>query len=61
MITYEYKCKDCDHRFSIKQKMTDEPLVHCPHCNKPELKKVISGGGGFTLSGGGWSSGGRHG
>ena len=33
--------------------MSDDALVDCPACNKPELKKLISATG-FRLSGGGW-------
>lgn len=54
MPTYEYKCEDCGEQFEVVQKMSEEPLKHCPACNKETLKKIISGGGGFTLKGGGW-------
>jgi putative FmdB family regulatory protein len=53
MPTYEYKCKACDNEFEVVQRMVDEPLVECPKCKKPELKKVISGCG-FQLKGTGW-------
>jgi predicted nucleic acid-binding Zn ribbon protein len=33
--------------------LSDEPLVDCPTCGKPELKKKISAAG-FRLTGGGW-------
>ena len=33
--------------------MSDDPLVDCPSCNKPALKKQISAAG-FRLKGGGW-------
>lgn len=35
------------------QKMSDEPLVECPECKKPALKKLVSAAG-FRLSGSGW-------
>lgn len=33
MPTYEYQCKNCDHRFEVWQKMVDEPLKVCPECS----------------------------
>lgn len=53
MPIYEYECKACGHRQEAIQKMSDDPLVDCPECNKPELKKLISAAA-FRLKGGGW-------
>ncbi|MBB3047383.1 putative FmdB family regulatory protein [Litorivivens lipolytica] len=53
MPIYEYKCEDCAHELEAIQKMSDDPLVDCPSCNKPTLKKRISAAG-FRLKGGGW-------
>ena len=56
MPTYNYKCKQCDHAFEIRQLMSDDVLVNCPECKEDELKKVFvaSAGGGFQLKGKGW-------
>ena len=35
------------------QKMSDAPLVECPVCAEPALKKMISASG-FRLKGAGW-------
>ena len=40
MPIYEYECKACGHRQEAIQKMSDDPLVECPECHKPELKKL---------------------
>ncbi len=53
MPTYEYTCKACGHHLEVFQKMSDQPLTTCPHCNKPDLQKIISGVG-FQLKGEGW-------
>ena len=53
MPFYEYQCKDCDHRLEVLQKISDEPLVYCPNCNEPSLKKLISAAA-FRLKGSGW-------
>ncbi len=32
MPSYSYRCRDCDHVFDIRQRMTDDPLEECPKC-----------------------------
>jgi putative FmdB family regulatory protein len=41
MPTYEYTCRACGHTFDIVQKMSDDPLTHCPECGG-ELRKVFA-------------------
>ncbi len=53
MPIYEYECQACGHKKEALQKISDEPLVECPECGKPELKKLISAAG-FRLKGAGW-------
>jgi putative FmdB family regulatory protein len=53
MPIYEYACKDCGHTFDTLQKMGAEPLVECPECGKPELRKMVSAPN-FRLKGSGW-------
>ncbi len=53
MPIYEYECGGCGHQLEKLQKMSDDPIVHCPACEQPTLKKQISAAG-FRLSGGGW-------
>jgi putative FmdB family regulatory protein len=53
MPLYEYRCDACGHEFEALQKMSDEALIHCPSCEAPELKKLISAAG-FRLKGEGW-------
>ncbi|RUM94134.1 MAG: zinc ribbon domain-containing protein [Thiothrix sp.] len=53
MPIYEYECEACGHKMEKLQKMSDEPLIDCPECGKPKLRKLISAAG-FRLSGGGW-------
>jgi putative FmdB family regulatory protein len=54
MPTYDYQCGDCNHRFEIIQKMTDEPLKECPACHKETLKRGFGGGIGVTFKGSGF-------
>jgi putative FmdB family regulatory protein len=53
MPIYEYACKRCGHVFDALQKMTADPLIDCPDCGKPALKKMLSAPN-FHLKGGGW-------
>ena len=53
MPIYDYRCAACDHELEAIQKMSDDRLVDCPACEKPELKKQLSAAG-FRLSGSGW-------
>lgn len=54
MLTYEYVCDGCGHTFDTQQEMTADPLQECPKCEAMKLRRVISGGVGFVLKGGGW-------
>ncbi|AOU98966.1 transcriptional regulator [Acidihalobacter yilgarnensis] len=53
MPIYEYRCEACGHELESIQRMSDAPLLECPVCGKPALKKQISAAG-FRLAGGGW-------
>ena len=53
MPIYGYVCKSCEHRFDVLQKMSDDPLVHCPDCGEPALQKELSAPK-FRLKGSGW-------
>jgi putative FmdB family regulatory protein len=53
MPFYEYRCQACGEYLESLQKLSDPPLVDCPACGKPELKKQVSAAG-FRLKGGGW-------
>lgn len=54
MPTYTYKCKECNHQFDIRQKISEDKLTDCPECKKVALEKIITGGTGFQLKGNGW-------
>lgn len=53
MPIYEYQCQACGHEHEALQKLSDAPLILCPACTEPELKKKISAAG-FRLKGSGW-------
>ena len=53
MPIYEYACNNCDHVLDALQKMSDPPLVDCPECGEPALKRLLSAPR-FRLKGKGW-------
>ncbi len=53
MPIYEYECQACGHVLDALQKISDDPLKHCPKCGQPALKKLLSAPR-FRLKGSGW-------
>ncbi len=53
MPIYAYACKKCDHTLDALQKMAEAPLVDCPSCGEPQLKRLLSAPR-FRLKGKGW-------
>ena len=44
MPLYDYKCSKCGYIFEVQQRITEEPLEHCPKC-KGHIKRLISPAG----------------
>jgi putative FmdB family regulatory protein len=53
MPIYGYICKSCEHTLDALQKISDDPLVFCPDCGEPQLKRQLSAPR-FRLKGKGW-------
>lgn len=53
-MTYEYVCEACGHQWEAEQSIKDSPLKKCVSCGTEKAKRLISGGTGFLLKGGGW-------
>jgi putative FmdB family regulatory protein len=53
-MTYEYVCTACQHQWEAEQPISADPLTECPECQQSTAKRLISGGQGFILKGGGW-------
>jgi putative FmdB family regulatory protein len=54
MPTYGYKCKKCGYMFEEFQSISAEPLVTCPSCGQPSLRRLLGGGGGMIFKGSGF-------
>lgn len=52
MPTYKYRRED-GTTFTIRQKITEDALEKCPETGQP-VERVVTGGMGFHLKGGGW-------
>ncbi|MFC1571602.1 FmdB family zinc ribbon protein [Candidatus Margulisiibacteriota bacterium] len=44
MPHYDYKCSKCSYVFEVQQRITEEPLKHCPKC-KGQIKRLINPAG----------------
>lgn len=53
MPIYGYRCQSCGHTLDALQKMSEDPLVDCPACGAPSLKRQLSAPR-FRLKGQGW-------
>jgi putative FmdB family regulatory protein len=53
-MTYEYVCEACGHQWEAEQSIKAAPLDKCVSCGENKAKRLISGGTGFLLKGGGW-------
>jgi|TARA_Y100000310_G_scaffold323462_1_gene383819 putative FmdB family regulatory protein len=55
MPIYEYQCtnSECNHKIEYFQKINEDAIEYCPHCNNKSLKKLISAST-FVLKGSGW-------
>lgn len=53
-MTYEYVCEACGHQWETEQSIKDSPLKTCVSCGASKAKRLVSGGTGFLLKGGGW-------
>lgn len=41
-MTYEYKCRICGWEIERDQRISEEPLTHCPGCDQETLEKQIN-------------------
>jgi putative FmdB family regulatory protein len=43
MPVYTYKCNNCEHRFEVRQRFSDDPIKECPRCHvNGDVRRVIS-------------------
>ncbi len=54
MPTYEYECRECNHKFDLFQSITAKPVTRCPQCKKNTLRRLIGRGAGIIFKGTGF-------
>jgi len=54
MPTYDYHCKNCDHRFELFQSMSAGVKKKCPECGKMTLERLIGTGAALIFKGSGF-------
>ncbi len=54
MPTYDYMCKNCEHKFERFQSITARPIRKCPECGKLKLQRLIGAGAGVIFKGSGF-------
>jgi len=54
MPSYDYKCTECGYTFEEFQSINATPLIECPKCSKPGLKRLLHGGAGLIFKGTGF-------
>ena len=51
MPTYDYKCKECQYKFSVKHSMDSKENIACPKCGGKVNQVMNIGGIAFKGSG----------
>jgi putative FmdB family regulatory protein len=54
MPTYDYECRQCQHRFELFQSITEDPVKTCPKCGKKTVRRLFGGGLGIIFKGSGF-------
>ncbi len=54
MPTYDYVCKNCEHRWEVFQSIKANPLRKCPKCGKLKARREIGAGAGIIFKGSGF-------
>lgn len=54
MPTYEYECRNCQHKFELYQSITAKPITRCPKCKKAKVRRLIGRGAGIIFKGSGF-------
>lgn len=55
MPSYDFKCKTCDHGFTVRISISERDQVKCPKCGSSAVKQVFSPFSVAVKSGGGQS------
>jgi len=54
MPTYDYVCRECEHKWELFQSIKANPVRKCPSCGRLRAKRVIGPGAGIIFRGSGF-------
>ena len=54
MPTYDYVCKNCEHRWELFQSIMADPVKKCPECGKSKLRRLFGTGAAIIFKGSGF-------
>ncbi|MCG8400932.1 MAG: zinc ribbon domain-containing protein [Firmicutes bacterium] len=53
MPTYDFRCSDCGHKFTIMASISDRDKTTCPACRSAKVEQLFTGCQVRTSGGGG--------
>ena len=54
MPTYDYVCRECEHRWELFQSIKANPIRKCPQCGRLKARREIGTGAGIIFKGSGF-------
>ena len=54
MPTYDYVCRNCEHKWELFQSIKSNPVRKCPGCGRLKAKRMIGSGAGILFKGSGF-------
>lgn len=60
MPIYDFRCEECEHKFTVLVGISERDKVRCPQCDSSKIKQLITGCS-VKVSGGCGSSSGNAG
>lgn len=42
MPAYDFRCKTCEHKFTVRISITERDKVKCPECNSSSIQQLFT-------------------
>lgn len=42
MPAYDFRCKTCEHKFTVRISITERDKVKCPECNSSSVQQLFT-------------------
>ena len=43
MPTYDFRCQECDHKFTVMVSISEKDKVKCPNCGSGKVQQLMTG------------------